>query len=118
MDNINNVEEMTDKQFMEYKETLLKLVLERLENSKTLEEAKEKIAKRYEEKSNKEIKAVLKDYEQIIKPEMVEFNADINKLVDLAYMEGRNGNIIENNYTIISRYFNKKNLEISYNFNS
>ena len=69
----------------------------------TKEEAKEKIAKRYEEKSNKEIKAVLKDYEQIIKPEMVEFNADINKLVDLAYMEGRNGNIIENNYTIISR---------------
>ena len=83
----------------------------------TKEEAKEKIVKRYEEKSNKEIKAVLKDYEQIIKPEMVEFNADINKLVDLAYMEGRNGNIIENNYTIISRYFNKKNLEISYNIN-
>lgn len=83
----------------------------------TKEEAKEKIAKRYEEKSNKEIKAVLKDYEQIIKPEMVEFNADINKLVDFAYMEGRNGNIIENNYTIISRYFNKKNLEISYNIN-
>lgn len=83
----------------------------------TKEEAKEKIAKRYEEKSNKEIKAVLKDYEQIIKPEMVEFNADINKLVDLAYMEGRNGNIIENNYAIISRYFNKKNLEISYNIN-
>ena len=83
----------------------------------TKEEAKEKIAKIYEEKSNKEIKAVLKDYEQIIKPEMVEFNADINKLVDLAYMEGRNGNIIENNYTIISRYFNKKNLEISYNIN-
>ena len=83
----------------------------------TKEEAKEKIAKRYEEKSNKEIKAVLKDYEQIVKPEMVEFNADINKLVDLAYMEGRNGNIIENNYTIISRYFNKKNLEISYNIN-
>ena len=83
----------------------------------TKEEAKEKIVKRYEEKSNKEIKAVLKDYEQIIKPEMVEFNADINKLVDLAYMEGRNGNIIENNYSIISRYFNKKNLEISYNIN-
>ena len=83
----------------------------------TKEEAKEKIAKRYEEKSNKEIKAVLKDYEQIIKPEMVEFNTDINKLLDLAYMEGRNGNIIENNYTIISRYFNKKNLEISYNIN-
>ena len=33
MDNINNVEEMTDKQFMEYKETLLKLVLEKLESS-------------------------------------------------------------------------------------
>ena len=34
---------MTDKQFTEYKETLLKFVLEKLENSKTLEEAKKKI---------------------------------------------------------------------------
>ena len=45
MNNINNVEEMTDKQFMEYKETLLKLVLEKLESSETLEEAKNKIEK-------------------------------------------------------------------------
>ena len=83
----------------------------------TKEEAKEKISKRYEEKSGKEIRASLKDYEQIIKPEMVEFTPDINKIVDLAYMEGRNGNIIENNYTIISRYFSKKNLDISYSIN-
>nr|WP_310785853.1 hypothetical protein [Fusobacterium nucleatum] len=45
MDNINNVEEMTDKQFMEYKKTLLMLVLEKLENSETLKEAKNKIEK-------------------------------------------------------------------------
>ena len=83
----------------------------------TKEEAKEKIAKRYEEKASKEIRASLKDYEQIIKPEMVEFAPDINKIVDLAYMEGRNGNIIENNYTIISRYFSKKNLDILYSIN-
>ena len=83
----------------------------------TKEEAKEKISKRYEEKSGKEIRASLKDYEQIIKPEMVQFTPDINKIVDLAYMEGRNGNIIENNYTIISRYFSKKNLDISYSIN-
>lgn len=37
------MEGMTNEQFNEYKETLLKLVLEKLENSKTLEEAKEKI---------------------------------------------------------------------------
>ena len=83
----------------------------------TKEEAKEKIAKRYEEKASKEIRASLKDYEQIIKPEMVEFTPDINKIVDLSYMEGINGNIIENNYTIISRYFSKKNLDISYSIN-
>lgn len=83
----------------------------------TKEEAKEKISKRYEEKAGKEIRASLKDYEQIIKPEMVEFTPDINKIVDLAYMEGRNGNIIENNYTIISRYFSKKNLDVSYSIN-
>lgn len=45
MDNINNVESMTDKQFIEYKEMLLKLVLEKLENSETIEEAKNKIEK-------------------------------------------------------------------------
>ena len=37
------MEGMTNEQFNDYKETLLKLVLEKLENSKTLEEAKEKI---------------------------------------------------------------------------
>ena len=45
MDNMNNVEGMTDKQFEDYKEILLKLVLEKLENSETLEEAKNKIEK-------------------------------------------------------------------------
>jgi hypothetical protein len=45
MDNIKNVEGMTDEQFMDYKEILLKLVLEKLENSETLEEAKNKIEK-------------------------------------------------------------------------
>lgn len=37
------MEDMTNEQFNQFKETLLKLVLERLENSETLEEAKEKI---------------------------------------------------------------------------
>ena len=45
MNNINDVEGMTDKQFKDYKETLLQLVLEMLENSETLEEAKNKIEK-------------------------------------------------------------------------
>ena len=40
MDNMKNVEGMTDEQFMDYKEILLQLVLEMLENSETLEEAK------------------------------------------------------------------------------
>ena len=83
----------------------------------TKEEAKDKILKIYEEKATKDIRASLKDYEQIIKMEMVEFVADVSKAVDNAYMIGRNGNIIENNYTIISRYFNNKNIEISYHVN-
>lgn len=83
----------------------------------TKEEAKDKILKVYEEKATKDIRASLKDYEQIIKTEMVEFVADVSKAVDNAYMIGRNGNIIENNYTIISRYFNNKNIEISYHVN-
>lgn len=83
----------------------------------TKEEAKDKILKIYEEKATKDIRASLKDYEQIIKTEMVEFAPDVAKAVDNVYMIGRNGNIIENNYTIISRYFNNKNIEISYHVN-
>ena len=45
MDNMKNVEGMTDEQFMDYKEILLQLVLEMLENSEMLEEAKNKIEK-------------------------------------------------------------------------
>lgn len=45
MDNMYIVEGMTDEQFMDYREILLKLVLEMLENSETLEEAKNKIEK-------------------------------------------------------------------------
>lgn len=45
MNNMNNVEGMTDEQFMAYKEILLQLVLEMIENSETLEEAKNKIGK-------------------------------------------------------------------------
>ena len=37
------MEEMTDRQFQEYKETLLKLVIEKVENSKDVKEAVEKI---------------------------------------------------------------------------
>ena len=45
MDNMYIVEGMTDEQFMDQREILLKLVLEMLENSETLEEAKNKIEK-------------------------------------------------------------------------
>ena len=45
MNNMHNVEGMTDEQFMAYKEILLQLVLEMIENSETLEEAKNKIEK-------------------------------------------------------------------------
>ena len=45
MDNMNNIEGMTDEQFMDYREILLQLVLEMIENSETLEEAKNKMEK-------------------------------------------------------------------------
>ena len=83
----------------------------------TKEEAKDKILKIYEEKATKDIRASLKDYEHIIKPDMVEFAPDVAKAIDSAYMIGRDGNIIENNYEIMFRYFSNKELNISYNLN-
>lgn len=53
------------------------------------EKAKETLETIYTEKASKEIKASLKDYEHIIKPEIVEFKVDINSAVDKAYMIGR-----------------------------
>lgn len=50
---------MTDEQFFEYKENLLKLVLEKINNSKTLEEAKEKIEDLIENQSLYKTKKVI-----------------------------------------------------------
>ena len=56
MDNINNVKEMTDKQFMDYKEILLQLVLEML---------KEKSLEFTEKELNEAIKEIYPDYSLI-----------------------------------------------------
>ena len=56
------MEGMTDEQFIEYKETLLKLVLEKIKNSKTLEEAKEKIEALIENQNLYKTKGNLEKY--------------------------------------------------------
>ena len=64
-----------------------------------------------------EIKLVHGDYEVTILPEQIEFKYDLEASLQEAYDIGRNGNIIDNNYTIIfSKLFGKK-VDLNYSFN-
>lgn len=57
------------------------------------------------------------DYKVTLKPEQIEFNYDIDSAIENAYLVGRDGNIVENNYSIIFTSIFGKNLDISYSYN-
>ena len=57
------------------------------------------------------------DYKVTLKPEQIEFNYDIDSAIEEAYLIGRDGNIVENNYTIIFTSILGKDIDISYSYN-
>lgn len=71
---------------------------------------------------NKELLAEIdlnygEDYKVTLKPEQIEFNYDIESAIEEAYLIGREGNIVENNYTIIFTSILGKDIDISYSYN-
>ncbi len=57
------------------------------------------------------------DFSTTLKPEQIEFTYNIGEAVDSAYQVGRKGNIVENNYEILSAIMNKTNIPITYTYN-
>lgn len=81
--------------------------------SKTkIDEAKERIEKIIKEKQTNQIKLKHNDYETSISFEQINVTEKINDAIEKAFLIGRSGNIITNNYTILSTYFIKREIPI------
>lgn len=52
-----------------------------------------------------------------LKPEQIDFKYNIEEAVNNAYLIGREGNILENNYKIIDSFMNKLDIPITYTYN-
>lgn len=68
----------------------------------TKEEAKTKVSAAINEHLSKEITAIHNDYEIKISPSQFSVSFDVDSAVDEAYAIGRNGNIFENNFSILN----------------
>lgn len=76
-------------------------------------DAEECINKNFREKKINQIKLVEQDYETTISFDQLNVKCDVNKAVDKAYSKGRTGNIVTNNYSILTSYFIKKNIPLN-----
>ena len=79
----------------------------------TQSEAEESLNKISREKRINQVRLVHNDYELAVSFDQLNINYEINKAVDLAYGKGRTGNIVTNNYSILTSYFIKKNIAIN-----
>ena len=80
----------------------------------TKQEAINKMQQWYEEIIKKEIKLKYQEMEENIKIEQFEPYTDIEKAVDEAYKIGRSGNILLDNYTIISAMLTGKKIDLTF----
>jgi len=83
----------------------------------TIEEATKVLSDKYNSKISEEISLEVDGQTYSITPEELGVNYDIQKAVDEAYNEGRKGNIIQNNFSIMKAFFNKKNIQMSVSYN-
>lgn len=57
------------------------------------------------------------DYETSISPEQIEASYNIDKAIEEAYLVGRDGNIIKNNYEILFTMLFKKEVQMEFTYN-
>lgn len=83
----------------------------------TVEEAKEKLNNHIEERLTTEIIMKHGDENYMLPPRSIDAAFDIENAVNQAYMIGRSGNIIQNNFEILSQKLKKTdiNLKLIYN---
>ena len=81
------------------------------------EEAVEKLTTLMNEKLSKDIQLQYEEFDTSINPSQIEAVADIEKAVNMAVNIGKEGNIIQNNYTILGLMIKNKDipLELQYN---
>ena len=83
----------------------------------TKEQALEKLNTSLQEKLTNDITLTHKEYQNSIFPEQLGVTFNLEKSIDVAFQEGRSGNIFENNFQILSLYFYNKNIIPSFSYN-
>ena len=81
------------------------------------EQAIQKIEAEFNNENNKKIHLITADFEYYIEAEQIEFEYNIENIIDSAYNYGRNGNIFKNNYEIFIANFFGKNFELQSTYN-
>ena len=82
------------------------------------EEAKELVKKAMERELSVELNLNYGEgYNVTLKPEQIEFNYDVDSAIEKAYLIGRDGNIVANNYAILFTSIFGRNLDIDYSYN-
>ncbi len=79
----------------------------------TKEEATEQIQNKINEKISQDLKLKYGEYETSINPSLIETTYDVETIVNEALKVGKNGNIIQNNYSILSTIIKKNKLNIN-----
>lgn len=83
----------------------------------TLEEAKAKVADFLETNVKSNIDISYKDFNDVMNP--AEFNISVEEtLIESAFLLGKNGNIVQNNYTILFTLLFGKNIPLEFHFDS
>ncbi len=83
----------------------------------TREEAENKLNEVFREQFKKEISLKHGEYETKLTPEQIEFNFKVTEAVELAYSKGRTGNILKDNYDILSTKWNGVEITPEYTYN-
>lgn len=85
--------------------------------NETAEEANKDISKKYKENELLGIQLLHGDYKTTISYSQIDITANIDGAVQQAYLIGRKGNIITNNYSILGRILFEKNITINFDIN-
>lgn len=83
----------------------------------SIEEAKQVVNKKIEEKTSKNINIVAQDFEYQINLSQIEVSYNINECIEEAYGYGRSNNIFVNNYDILLSNIQGKNINLKYTYN-
>ena len=86
-------------------------------SNETSTEANLQVSKEYKENQISGIKLIHNDYKTTISYDQIDVNAKIDEAIQTAYLVGRKGNIITNNYSILARNFFTKNIPIEFEIN-